>query len=118
MDLTTWFYTKIFGRCVGEDQFGNRYYETKSPRDFNRNKRWVIYKGTPEPTKIPPKWYNWIHYQAEEAPTDNEKKYKWEKDQVPNLTGTPNAYYPSGHVLGAAKRDKATGDYEPWRPNN
>jgi len=36
---------------------------------------------------------------------------------VPNLTGTAEAYRPPGHVLAGGQRDKATGDYEPWKPN-
>ena len=32
------------------------------------------------------------------------------------MTGTPEAYRPSGSILGSAERPKATGDYKPWRP--
>ncbi|MBA8667077.1 NADH:ubiquinone oxidoreductase subunit NDUFA12 [Holosporaceae bacterium 'Namur'] len=118
MNLTIWIYTKLFGKCRGEDQFGNRYYESKRfHRDFNRNDRWVYYKGIPEPSKIPPVWYGWLHYQSDEVPQKDKKLYKWEKEKVPNLTGTEFAYYPSGHVLGDGKRRKATGDYEAWKPN-
>ena len=43
----------------------------------------------------------------------------WEKPHLPNLTGTAaaDAYRPPGHILGAGKRDRATGDYEPWQPD-
>ena len=40
--------TIFFGKFVGEDEFGNKYYENKK-----RKKRWVIYKGEIEATKIP-----------------------------------------------------------------
>ena len=37
--------TIFFGKFVGEDEFGNKYYENKKI-----NKRWVIYKGEIEAT--------------------------------------------------------------------
>jgi len=33
-----------------------------------------------------------------------------------NMTGTSEAYRPSGSILASAERPKATGDYKPWRP--
>ncbi len=118
MNLTILIYTKLFGKCVGKDHFGNRYYESGwLHRVFNRNNRWVYYNGIPEPSKIPPMWYSWLHYQSNEKPESDNKKYKWEKENLPNLTGTAYAYYPSGHVLGGGARKKATGDYEAWKPS-
>ena len=48
--------TLFFGKFVGEDEFGNKYYENKK-----RKKRWVIYKDEIEATKIPVEWYSWMH---------------------------------------------------------
>ena len=39
-----------------------------------------------------------------------------EKERLPNLTGTPAAYRPSGHTLEGGMRQPATGDYESWTP--
>ncbi len=104
-------------RLVGKDEFGNEYYEShKVDRTFGRKSRHVIYKGMVEATKIPAQWFNWIHFQIDEPPKSNLKSHKWEKAHTPNLTGTQHAYYPPGHLLSAAKRDKATGDYEAWKP--
>jgi NADH:ubiquinone oxidoreductase subunit len=33
-----------------------------------------------------------------------------------NLTGTPQAYRPSGSTLREAARPAATGDYKAWQP--
>ncbi|MFI4983616.1 MAG: NADH-ubiquinone oxidoreductase subunit NDUFA12 family protein [Rickettsiales bacterium] len=116
--FSTWFYTMLHGKFVGKDEFGNKYYQSKSStREFGRNHRWVYYKGIPEPSKVPSQWFNWLHYQSDDVPASNSKKYFWEKAQKPNLTGTAYAYYPQGHILGGGKRAKATGDYESWNPN-
>ena len=47
------------------DNFGNKYYESKS------NKRWVIYNGETEASKIPSEWYLWMHYLS-----NNKKGFK------------------------------------------
>ncbi len=115
--IATIMFSMFCGSFIGKDEFGNAYYESKRQnRDFGRKNRWVIYKGIPEASKVPPHWFSWLHYQTDVAPISNSKKYNWEKAHRPNLTGTKEAYYPSGHILAGAQREKATGDYEPWRP--
>ncbi len=51
-------HTKLQGLEEGADSFGNRYYRSRSRDD----RRWVIYAGEPEPTKIPPAWHIWLHH--------------------------------------------------------
>ena len=55
-----YFWNKIknyfFGKLVGSDDFGNKYYEGKN------GKRWVIYSGEIDATKIPVEWYSWMHF--------------------------------------------------------
>jgi NADH:ubiquinone oxidoreductase subunit len=106
--LNTWFR----GRLVGEDVFGNRYHES---RDGKR--RWVLFKGISEPSKVPPEWHGWLHYTVAEPPTVAPPAIKpWEQEHQPNWTGTAMAYRPPGSLLGAGTRAKATGDFEAWRP--
>ena len=50
---TTW----RSGTFVGEDTQGNRYY-----RNADNSRRWVIYKGLAEPSRIPPEWHHWLHH--------------------------------------------------------
>lgn len=115
--IGTRLFTLLRGREVGVDQFGNHYYEDKrKPAEGERRKRWVIYKGRNEATKVPAIWHGWLHYSTDEVPAGNEPSYAWEKPHLPNLTGTNYAYRPPGHMLRGGKRDAATGDYEPWRP--
>lgn len=118
----TQFWTWRFGELVGQDEQGNRYYRTtggKIDPTLGFERRWVIYNGVAEATRIPPGWYGWMHHRVDTPPT--EAKYaprEWEKPHLPNLTGTPAAYRPSGSTLAAGRRPKATGDYEPWTPGN
>jgi NADH:ubiquinone oxidoreductase subunit len=44
--------------------------------------------------------------------------YSWMKPHLPNLTGTPLAYRPSGHTLAGGRRAAATGDYQAWSPDS
>ena len=107
--LTTWW----SGKPVGKDDFGNRYYEN---RDGKR--RWVIYAGTVEASRVPPEWHGWMHHTFALPPTmDPPKRKVWEAPHQPNLTGTPAAYRPEGSLWAEGKRPPATGDYEAWRPS-
>jgi NADH:ubiquinone oxidoreductase subunit len=105
--LMTWWK----GALVGEDQFGNRYYKEKSG-----DRRWVIYSGDVEASRVPPEWHAWLHHTVEDAPLGPRKEIPWEKEHIANLTGTPAAYHPSGSLVEAGSRPPATGDYEAWRP--
>jgi NADH:ubiquinone oxidoreductase subunit len=118
--IGTLFTIKRRGVFVGEDSFGNRYYEAKDDRDSydrGRKRRWVIYTGYAEASKVPPEWHGWLHYTWDEPPTVAPvKRRAWEKDHLPNLTGTPLAYRPKGSIARGGERQRATGDYQAWRP--
>jgi NADH:ubiquinone oxidoreductase subunit len=120
--LGTVLFTAFFGEKVGTDEFGNKYYRTKKKNDtigmYKKERRWVMYNGRNEPSKVPALWHGWLHYTFDEVPTeeDQKKQHEWQKSHLPNLTGTAYAYLPKGHVAAEGKRDKATGDYEAWKP--
>ncbi len=121
-NIGTKLFTILFGKKVGEDSYGNKYYRSslslgKHVGRYNKERRWVIYKGKAESTKIPPEWHGWIHYSIDATPASYVAKKKWQKDHLPNLTGTDYAYLPSGHINNKGYRDKATGDYVAWKPN-
>lgn len=115
MTISTRIYTKLFGNVVGKDEFGNVYYTEKKARKGARAKRWVMYNGVAEPSKVPAEWHGWLHYTLE-APITGRREHNWEKQHLPNLTGTVNAYMPSGHLLKGGERAPSTSDYEPWKP--
>ncbi len=124
-DLFTWWhgatlstkrYTAAHGKFVGEDEGGNRYYE--DPKDIGpagKPRRWVIYHGYAEATKVSPDWFGWLHYIVDEPPTEESYHPKpWQKPHIQNMTGTPLAYHPPGSLVGEMRRPRADGDYQPW----
>ena len=118
----TQLWTTLYGEFVGEDEFGNRYYRTKNGKidpTLGFERRWVIYAGIAEASKIPSVWHGWMHHVVDVPPPQNKTKpHPWEKPHRPNLTGTPGAYRPSGSTLAMGRRPKATGDYKAWTPSN
>lgn len=116
MTIGTRLFTKLRGREVGRDRFGNIYYEEREPRPGMRRRRWVIYARSVDASEVPPEWHAWLHYTTD-APLPEEKRYPWQQEHQPNLTGTPAAYRPPGHDLEGGRRQRATGDYEPWSPD-
>ncbi len=112
--LITW----LHGEFVGEDAFGNRYYQSKVAPARGRRRRWVVYSGPEdEASRVPPEHHAWLHYTIQEFPAPGTRKRRqWEREHVPNLSGTPEAYRPPGHTLKGGHRDRATGDYEAWTP--
>jgi NADH:ubiquinone oxidoreductase subunit len=112
----TLIYTWLHGELVGTDEFGNRYYRSKDRR-YGRERRWVLYKGRHEASKVPPEWHAWLHHTTADPLTESAAKARpWQKEHLPNLTGTPGAYLPPGHDLRGGHRPRANGDYEPWIP--
>lgn len=112
--LFTWFK----GRHVGTDAFGNRYYEARgSAKQGIHRKRWVMYRGIPEPSKVPAHWHGWLHYTIADVPRETlAKRYPWQKPHLPNLTGTTGRYLPQGHLLKGGARAANTADYTAWKP--
>jgi len=118
----TQLWTWRFGEVVGKDEQGNTYYRTRGRKidpTLGFERRWVVYNGLAEASRIPPDWHGWIHHTVDVAPT--EETYvprEWQKPHVPNMTGTPLAYRPSGSTLASGRRPAATGDYQPWTPGS
>ena len=108
------------GRFVGQDESGNRYFEARDDRDSydrGRKRRWVIYKGYADASKVTPDWHGWLHYTFDAPPTTEPFVVKaWEKAHQPNLTGTVHAYKPQGAIARGGERQRASGDYEAWKP--
>lgn len=117
MSIGTWLFTLFNGKLVGTDDEGNRYYIERREKKGYRRRRWIVYKGAKEASRVLPEWHAWLHYTVDETPVENPPKTKpWQKEHVPNMTGTPGAYRPAGHEYKGGKRAAATGDYEPWTP--
>ena len=107
--------TRLFswrnGRKVGEDILGNSYLESES-------RRWVIYLGSNDVSRVPPDWYAWLTRQIDDVPDEAlPVAPKFLKPATPNLTGTAAAYRPSGALERGGRRAAASGDYQSWVPD-
>lgn len=113
MNLTTRLLTKLRGQFVGQDAYGNKYYQDKRIRDNGKYRRWIIYQGEVEASKVPPQWHAWLHYVVDTPPTEKRQpSYSWEKAHQRNLTGTKFAYKPSRW----GQHSILQADYEAWQP--
>ena len=62
--LNTQVWTALYGEKVGEDDQGNIYYQSKKG-----DRRWVIYNGESEASRVPVEWHGWLHHTFKEPPT-------------------------------------------------
>ena len=101
--------TKIFlklAQFLGKDSYGNCYYESRNiftgvPK---KPRRWVLYSGLVEGSKVPALWHGWLHGYQKDVPAQKTPL----KNHKPNLTGT-----------GAEKAkalEKQKKRYHPWTP--
>lgn len=111
--LGTSLWTWRHGTKVGTDSLGNIYYAGRK-----NGRRWVIYNGSNDASRIPPEWYAWIHGMIDDVPDEAlPPAPKFLKPATPNLTGTPLAYRPAGALERGGQRAAASGDYEAWTPD-
>lgn len=108
--IGTQIWTARYGTKVGEDEQGNVFFTSQDGK-----RRWVIFNGLAEASRIGPDWHGWLHHTWDETPTERPLPHKlWEKDHLPNLTGTPQAHAPVGSIRRADPVDRR--DYEAWTP--
>lgn len=101
------------GIKVGEDSAGNRYFQS---RDGMR--RWVLYVGTNDASRVPPEWHGWLHHTHDGLPDATLPPLRtWQLPPEPNMTGLPQAYRPAGSLDRGGHRAVATGDYQAWTPD-
>jgi NADH:ubiquinone oxidoreductase subunit len=112
--IGTALFSRRHGAKVGTDALGNVYFESKKPVGGVR-KRWVIYSGANDASRVPPEWHGWLHGTVDAIPQGTPRS--WQKPPAPNRTGTVEAYRPSGALEEGGHRAAATGDYEAWSPN-
>lgn len=108
--LNTQLYTWLKGAKVGEDAEGNRFFRSKDGK-----RRWVLYNGEAEASRVSPEWHGWLHHTWDDPPNETPLTHKsWEKPHQENLTGTPAAYAPSGSIRQPNPEKRQ--DYEAWTP--
>ena len=100
----TFLKTLFFGKYVGSDDYGNKYYQNK------QDERWVIYANNIEATKITSEWYLWIHHTIDKIPNKEENKYAWQKKHLENQTGTDKSFKPV-----KIRKNDIKKKYEAWK---
>ncbi|WP_347717459.1 NADH:ubiquinone oxidoreductase subunit NDUFA12 [Sphingomonas sp.] len=101
------------GREVGRDDAGNVYLQHKD----DARRRWVIYDGANDGSRVPPGWQAWLKGTIDELPEkDLPPRRPFEQPPLANQTGTFAAYKPGGSLGGQGVRPAATGDYQAWKP--
>lgn len=116
--IGTLLYSSRKGVKVGQDPLGNVYHESRKADSSGRKRRWVIYNGANDASRVPPEWHGWLHNTVDLPPDQALPPPRpWQKVAVPNLTGTHGAYRPAGALEAGGHRAAATGDYEAWTPN-
>ncbi len=120
--VTTLLNSALTGEQVGTDAQGNTYYRAKKRYPAGhpfagRERRWVIYNGANDASRVPAEWHGWLHGTLDGVPESNLPAPRiWEAEYTPNATGTAAAYRPQGALERGGKRAGATGDYEAWSP--
>ena len=108
--INTQLYTWRRGVKVGEDNQGNQFYETR-----NKKRRWVIFNGDAEASRVSADWHGWLHKTFDTPPSQDPMPHKdWELPHQENLTGSDLAYAPAGSMRQKSPTDQR--DYEAWQP--
>ena len=116
--------SSLRGEKVGTDAQGNAYFRARKRHSAEqpfggRERRWVIYSGANDASRVPAEWHGWLHGSFDGVPESNLPPARiWEVDYTPNATGTVAAYRPAGALERGGKRAAATGDYEAWTPGD
>jgi NADH:ubiquinone oxidoreductase subunit len=107
------------GEKVGTDAQGNTYFRaTKLRGPDGREKRWIMYNGANDASRVPAEWHGWLHHSYDALPESHLAPSKiWETEYTPNATGTVGAYRPAGALEKGGMRARSGGDYEPWSPD-
>ena len=100
----TFLKTLFFGKFVGSDDYGNKYYKSK------KDELWVVYADNIEATKITSDWFLWIHHTIDKIPSDKDTKFSWQKKHLENQTGTINSFKPV-----KIRKNQIKKKYETWK---
>ncbi|EGG16106.1 NADH dehydrogenase ubiquinone 1 alpha subcomplex subunit 12 [Cavenderia fasciculata] len=107
--LKTLYYTGEikYGTIVGQDSFGNRYYENKA--EPHGRHRWVEY-GNPknvDASLVPPEWHSWLHHISDKhGNTQDMMSFTptYKREHFQNPTGTDAAYTPPNYLYNIEKQ--------------
>lgn len=105
---------RYFYKLVGVDEYGNEYFVSNRITSTGRKKRYVLYKGIKDGSKVPAVWHAWLHYSIDDISLEETfKKYKWQTRHIQNLTGSSRGDMPSNFNSVAPQ---STATYSRWKP--
>ena len=110
--LATRLMTFFTGRRAGRDEAGNVYYHHRTLS----TKRWVIYRGIVDASKVPAEWHAWLHNMRRNAPRADAaaEDRAWFRPHRANMTGTKMALTRRPHL--PEDEAQAVIEYEAWKP--
>ena len=85
--IGTALFSSLHGEQVGTDAQGNKYYRSKADsagkayaqRERHGERRWVIYNGANDASRVPAEWHGWLHGSYDELPESHlPPPKKWE----------------------------------------
>ncbi|CAI5702294.1 unnamed protein product [Peronospora effusa] len=90
-----------FGRLMGKDENGFKYYE--DPTEVYGQHRWTEYKvdtfDEVEGTLIPPEWHLWMHHVTDSPPNEGGQDFhNWEKTETVAHSDAPFTTHLGDHV--------------------
>ncbi len=110
MSVFFYIYIVLFGKKVASDRFGNKYYIVFLDMFFLKiEKRYVLYNGIKDPSKIPPDYSSWLMGNVDDIFTLQTRT--WVKEHLPNLSGTKLAYQPKNEGSETRKQ-------QAWKPKH
>ncbi len=91
------------GERVGEDELGNVYYRSRRiDPALGRERRWVIYNGEADASRIAAAWHGWMHHRTNTPPTQEDyRPREWQLPHKANMTGTAYRLPPGGSIATA-----------------
>ena len=102
------------GEEAGRDDAGNVYFRHRK----DPSRRGVIYSGSNDSSNVPPGWNAWLRGTIADVPDKAlPPRRSFEREPQPNLTGSGDAWRPSGSLRSPGQRPTATGDYIAWTPD-
>ena len=97
----TFLKTLFYGKFVGSDDYGNKYYKSK------KDDRWVVYANNIEATKITSDWFLWMHHTIDKIPESKEKKHSWQKKHFCDIATKAFQYHRPRKYKGKLELAKA-----------
>lgn len=112
--IGTLIYSLFHGKKVAEDKNGNKFFRHKR----NKNKRWVLYNETVDPTILEVKWQVWLTDTDKDAkPINKVSDFIWQKQKNANLTGTNDSYHPRKDLEDKKLHIKKENTESSWKPD-